>query len=339
MNLNKLVIKESRDPNSATVGVFPDVAAPGQYKYWPDEDDPDYIGDQINENFAQFRMQLNSGNSYFHGLALGAQKRLGYGLSTQLSYNYSRLIDQGSGVTNQGDELNQGQRGIYGYDMYMKKGPSIMDVPHSFVTNFSYELPQGDFGGFGNAILNGWQMNGIVTLSKGGPMSIYDESDEREDRIAENEDARPDLIPGGNHNPIEGTSAGCDGVAAGQKLGTPEMWYDPCQFVPAQPGFFGTLGKNTIRTPGVVTFDWSVFKDFNISETSHITFKAEFFNLFNHPNYRLPSSQLFRSSSTAASPRRDTDTLGFDADGSGTHQITQTRTSARQIQFGLRFVF
>ncbi|MEE8177204.1 MAG: TonB-dependent receptor, partial [Acidobacteriota bacterium] len=343
INMNRWLIKESRDPNSTTVGAFPDNPVPGQYKYWPAEElpngdpnpdfDEDIHGEELNPNFAQFRMQLYNGNSYFHGLSMGAQKRLSRGLQLQMSYNFSKLIDQGSGVTNNGDELNQGQRGIYAYDMYMKKGPSIINVPHSFVSNFSYELPRGDFGGIGNAILNGWQFNGVVTLTQGGPMSVFDETDQREDLMQEAEDARPDLRPGFSNNPTEGVSAGCEGGEsfAGRKLGTPDLWYDPCAFMPALPGFFGTLGKNTIRSPGVATFDWSVFKNFDITETSRIQFRAEFFNLFNRPNFHLPenSGQNFSSDS-----ERDDPIYRPDAG-----QIRRTRTSARQIQFALKYIF
>ncbi len=256
-----------------------------------------------------------------------------------MAFNWSKAIDQGAGVSNNGDELGQGQRGLFGWDMEHKRGLSTQDIRKSLSSNCSYEFPRGAFGGIGNAILNGWQMNGIVTLSDGSAIGVEDETDEQDDRFDDNESLRPDLAPGASNNPIEGTTAGCAGVAAGQKLGTPELYYDPCAFIPSLPGFFGNLARNSLTAPGIATFDWSVVKNFAISETSQLQFRAEFFNLFNRPNFRNPTVELFRSSSTRANPRYDSDVGGFGPDGTGTHQIDETRTSARQVQFGLRFIY
>jgi hypothetical protein len=335
-NLNRWVIKEDRDPNSATVGVWPDNPQPGQYKYWPAEGEPDYIGELINPNFGAFLMFTPDANSIYHGLSLGAQKRLGYGLQVQTAYNFSKLLDHSASMGGNSDELNQSQRGIYGWDMYMKWGPSTIDVRNSLVTNFSYEVPGGNFGGIGNAILNGWQINGILTLTDGAPISTFSETAENEDRIAEIEFMRPDLRAGFNNNPTEGVSAGCEGgeFFAGRKVGTPNLWYDPCAFESAPAGFFGNLGKNTVSSPGVATFDWSLMKNISITETSRVQFRAEFFNLFNRPNFYAPGAEntdeyAFRSSSTRENPSYNP-LAG---------QIKETRTSARQIQFGLRYIF
>ena len=147
---------------------------------------------------------------------------------------------------------------------------------------------------------------------------------------------RPDLRQGFSNNPTKGVSAGCAGgeAFAGKKVGTPELWYDPCAFVHAPPGFFGNLGKNTMSSPGIATFDWSLFKDFAITETSRVQFRAEFFNLFNRPNFRVPGNEAgdefaFRTSSTRENPSYNP-LAG---------QLKGTRTSARQIQFGLRYNF
>ena len=339
IGISRWVIKGSRDANSANVGTWPDNPTPGQYKYFPDEDAPDYADATVNPNFSSFRFQSPQNNSYYHGLALSAQKRLGYGLQIQMTYNLAKLIDDQSGTTNNGEELNQGNRTIFGFDKQFKRGPSLLDTRNNFVTNFSYTLPQTGAGGIGSAILNGWQLNGIVTLSDGSAVSVFDETDAQEDRMEETDGIRPDLIPGGNDNPVEGVGGGCAGIAAGQQLGTPEFYYDPCQFVPAPLGFFGNVGKNTLTTPGIATFDWSVFKNFQITETSRLQFRAEFFNLFNRVNFQKPEEQIFDSDSTPGSPIYDTAVRGFASDGSGSHQITRTRTSARQIQFGLRFTF
>jgi hypothetical protein len=116
-------------------------------------------------------------------------------------------------------------------------------------------------------------------------------------------------------------------IKAGTELGGPDLYYDPCQFAPSTLGFFGTLGSNTVIGPGIAMLDFSLLKRFNVTEGSHLQFRSEFFNLFNRPQFDNP----------LATP--------FDNQGRNnvnvTQQITTTRSTltARQIQFGLKFVF
>ena len=131
------------------------------------------------------------------------------------------------------------------------------------------------------------------------------------------------LIPGGDNNPV---------------LGGPDQYFDISQFVPSvcqgsrickagdpdyQPGYFGTLGGGTLTSPGVATLDFSLIKNFGITETHKIQFRAEFFNLFNRPNFGSPEQTVFTN-----------EVLNADAG-----RINSTRGSARQIQLGLRYSF
>ena len=90
------------------------------------------------------------------------------------------------------------------------------------------------------------------------------------------------------------------------------------------PGFFGTLGRNTLTAPGLATFDFSLFKNFALSETNRLQFRAEFFNLFNRPNFGSPDVTPWDSSGRP-------DALAAT--------ISSTRTSPRQVQFGLKYTF
>ena len=141
---------------------------------------------------------------------------------------------------------------------------------------------------------------------------------------------RPNLAPGASNNPSSGTSAGCSfgttAVAAGTRLGTPDNWFDPCAFAPQPLGTFGNLGRNTVSGPGVATFDFLVNKHFRIKEGRELSFRAEFFNLFNRVN--LAPQGL--------NTRRIFDNTGrLVASGN----VTKTTSTSRQIQFGLKYVF
>jgi hypothetical protein len=312
LNLRKWEIKDSRDPDAPTVAAFPVNPEPGQFKFFP------RLG-RIVPNFGEARMQLSNANTFYHGLEVGIQKRLSYGMQVQVAYTWSKTIDQGAGVTSGGDELPQSQRGIYGFDHQFKRGLSNQDLRHSFVSNYSYDFPRGDFGGAGNALVNGWQLNGIVTLTSGHSLYVRDTGSRQNSVIGSNEGLRPDLIAGGDQNPV---------------LGGPDHYFDERQFEPSLTGFFGNLGKGTITSPGIVNFDMSFIKDFEFGESKSIQFRAEFFNMFNRANFGDPDLTIFRSSSRRDFPGDDR--VSYDRNA-GT--ISRTTTANRQVQFALKFIF
>ena len=276
-------------------------------KYFPEVEDDNFI----NPNFGEVRLQSTQGSSYYHGLALSTQKRLSRGIQFQTSYNFSHAIDQGSGVTSTGEALPQSQRGVYHWDMHLKRGPAAFDIKHNFVANFSYEPTFGqNLTGAARHIVGGWQLNGILTLTSGNPLSVLDDaSDAQTSRIGDPENLHANLIPGGNNNPV---------------LGGPDRYYDVSQFAPSTTGFFGTVGPGTVRSPGLATFDLSLFKNFNVTENNTFQFRAEFFNIFNRANFHTPEMTAF----------------GPDGDvNPSAGEITRTRTANRQIQFALKYIF
>src|SRR5262245_66519224 len=87
--------------------------------------------------------------------------------------------------------------------MSLKRGLASFDVRHNFTTNFSYDIPALTTGGGAKGtILNGWQINGILTLSSGYPFSVVENRTAQVNAIGNRDDLRPSLIPGGNNNPI-----------------------------------------------------------------------------------------------------------------------------------------
>jgi hypothetical protein len=163
-----------------------------------------------------------------------------------------------------------------------------------------------------------------------------------------------DLMPGGNQNPVSGTSIGCTGgPAAGTPLGTPDQYYDPCQFVypaancitlsnqqlntancaaglPLLAGtFVGNVGRNHMTAPGLANVDFTLMKETRLSrlhEGASLEFRAEFFNLFNRANFDQPSASLF-------------DRSGARTAGAGAISSTISNAPARQIQFAVRLAF
>ncbi|HEX2714339.1 MAG TPA: hypothetical protein VHM88_19270, partial [Candidatus Acidoferrales bacterium] len=173
----------------------------------------------------------------------------------------------------------------------------------------------------------------IATFSSGVPLTVENTDPGRSQDLATgaNFADRPNLFPGASNNPTQGVSQGCtigSGlVPAGTPVGTPDHWFDPCAFRPQPLGTFGNLGRNTLTGPGILDWDFLVGKHFRLAGERELQFRAEFFNILNHPNFEAPNINF----------RRIFDTAG---NLSGTFgRLTKTTTTSRQIQFGLKFVF
>jgi hypothetical protein len=285
----------------------------------------------INQALTRLTVNHNAGNSYYQGLSLSAIRRLTAGLQLQVAYTYSKNLDQSSSAGNNNGGYVQGQRANLFWDMGHRQGLSAQDIRNQFVTNATYELPNTGLSGVGGAVLNGWQFNGILSLSSGPAFQALDVNRNQTTAFRNADGMRPNLVPGGNKNPVLGTPS--DGEP---------RYFDVSQFAPAvcfgarlcqqgdpdyAVGRFGNLGKNTMIGPGAITLDFSANKTFRLTEENRLQFRAEFFNMLNRANYWIPNAQPFQLS---GSTLRVNPNAGV---------ITSTRTSARQIQFGLRFTF
>ena len=134
---------------------------------------------------------------------------------------------------------------------------------------------------------------------------------------------------------MSGTSPGCGTpgvsgyVAPGTPLGNATHYYDPCAFVIPHAGFLGTTGRDFLRGPGFANMDFSLVKDTKVShlgEAGSVQFRAEIFNIFNHPNLGLPNRIVY-AGTPGANPLS---TAG---------QILTTIAPARQVQLALKILF
>lgn len=265
------------------------------------------------------------GNSNFHGFAARVERRLTRGLSFLSSYMWSKSIDDSYGVSAASDGSM-----LFAQDarnLRAERGPSDYDVTHRWVFSTVYDLPFGKGRRFEsasravNAIAGGWQLTGIVTMQTGRPFTIFSGRDESN-------------TGGGSDRP---------NVIGDWRVSSPnpDRWFNPCTLLadgrtprncgpgdtPAwqlnAPGAFGNVGRNTLRGGSLKNFDLGAYRSFRITERHAIQFRAEFFNLPNHPNFFLPNalatSAAFSTVSRAA---------------------FQSQTGAqRQIQFALKYVF
>jgi hypothetical protein len=146
-----------------------------------------------------------------------------------------------------------------------------------------------------------------------------------------------DLIPGGSNSPV------LDGGR------NPDQYFDVRQFtVPlviegAQHGFFqGNLASNTLISPGIANFDIAFTKNTALpflGEAGSLQFRTEFYNLLNRPNFGDPATEIFTRPRTGGNLAGDLADPWTRRPQTGAARIDNTRTSSRQLQFGLKVIF
>jgi hypothetical protein len=253
------------------------------------------------------------GNTSYNALQVDVIHRFSSGLQFRANYTWSKDLDINSALTG-AQANNQAQMVMDPYDIRRDWGPSAYNIPNSASISGTYDLPFGkgkpwanNFGGLGNRLVSGWQVNTIVSLESGFPFTPQIGSNQSGDGDTRNPD-RPSLNPAFS-GPVV--------------LGNPNQWFNPAAFKLPAAGTFGNLGRGVYSGPGLADVDASLFKSTAITERTNLQFRAEFFNVLNHTNFGTPNATVF--SSGAISP-----SAGL---------ITTTATTSRQIQFGLKLIF
>jgi len=242
------------------------------------------------------------GSARYDGLLLKAEtKSARHGLYALLGYTYSRNFDSGLP-----DGLGTNPGALYWPLPGTKRldwGLSQLNLNNSFTASILYDLPfgkgkrfGGDWGGAENAVLGNWQINVIERATSGFPLFVVDSTNPSGVDFSYNGLAvsRPNEIsnpntPGtvaSNPNPGCQTLISQGGLAPSQ-VHTHANWFNPCAFASAPAGELGTAARAPLYGPRFVNTDFSVIKDVALSfrEGMGLQFRAEIFNLFNHPQF------------------------------------------------------
>lgn len=224
---------------------------------------------------------INAFSSIYHSLQIKVEKRFSHGLQFLSTYTFSKSIDDvsGSPVTGGGDS-NSSNFVQDPFDWDADRALSAFNVKNKFVSAFNYNLPFGrseDRSGSWNravaGVLNGWQVNGILTLQSGLPFSVYATSS-----------ADCGCSSGGLRAQLTGNP-----LTAGFHQSINE-WFDPAAFSDPPLDQYGNSGRNIIPGPGLADLDFSLFKKFRLDEKRMFQIRAEYFNILNHPNYFYPTT-------------------------------------------------
>jgi Carboxypeptidase regulatory-like domain/TonB dependent receptor len=250
-----------------------------------------------NPLFGQIRTVQNDEIANYHGLSFVLRQRMTRGLTLVGSYTWSHTLDVGSDSNNSGAPMNP-------YNWRADYGNSNWDIRHRLVAFFVYDIPFLPAANLAlRQIFAGWQMNGIVTAQTGLPFNVSTSVDTA--NTAAGGVYRPNLIAKPSEDCGDSHLTGCISTAA-------------YSLPPAGIYTYGSEGRNLLHGPGLFNIDYSLFKSFAIKERLRLQFRAELFNIFNHPNFNNPASSFA--------------TASFG-------NITSTSTDNREIQFGLKLLF
>jgi hypothetical protein len=292
-----------------------------------------YLGLATSRLFAQ----TQEGFSEYHSLQTSLTRRFQDGLYLQAAYTFSRSIDNGSGSSFQ-DELNGLLHVGDLLDAAANKGLSDFDRTHRFVISYNYEMPLNRwFGvedrGFGR-VLSGWSINGVSTFQSGTPFAIYDfGSFTLQDTQFINGNRA--TIGSGNILTTGSVYDRLDNyVNLGAFISGGRCVNNQNQIVPNDSpdctGFsaIGDLGRNVFRGPFQTNHDMSLVKRIFFTETVNLEFRAEAFNVFNHPAFQSPQAAGAQFGN-----------YGIVDVSTGDSSILATANRPRTIQFGLKLNF
>ena len=217
-------------------------------------------------------------DSWYHSLILRGEKRYSHGLVFSGSYTYSKSLDTNGGSLSNFSDQSNGTPQFSG-DIAAEKGRSSFDARHRFVFNAVYELPFGhgkamlaDAQGIAGKFVSGWQLDSIIVAQSGRPETPIVPFDQSNTGAKTD---RPNVVANPNNGPR-----------------TPNQWFNIDAFELQPFGTFGDSGRGIINGPRYESVDLGIAKITPITERFGLEFRAEFFNIFNHPNFDLPDRQF-----------------------------------------------
>ncbi|MBI1792295.1 MAG: TonB-dependent receptor [Acidobacteria bacterium] len=249
------------------------------------------------------------GESFYHGLQVKLDKRTNRGLSFGIAYTFSKSHGDGENGGQEGASLENPR------DRRASRGIFSFDQTHRTAAYWVYELPGQHMRGPARWVIGGWQLNGILSIASGFPFTVGQGAG---DLALPNGSVRPDVV-GDPHlsNP------------------TRRLWFNPAAFqrvtcqIMNRPELchLGSNGYNSLRGPGERRVDFSMYKNFVVTERVQLQFRWEAFNATNTPWFNNPGGISF-SNANIITPN-----------GTRDGEIRSLRNPMRRMQFGLKLFF
>ncbi len=263
-------------------------------------------GRVLNRKFgraANTQLVTPVGNSHYDSMQIRLDRRFSSFYSLNTSYTWSKSIST-AGVDNSDNGLRINNPEFF----HLNRTLSNFDIPHNLQISHILELPFGKgrkwlagSNAFVNALVSGWQVNGIFSFLSGPPFSV--------------------TAPGTSLN-SPGNSQRADLVKSKveypRQIGAAGTWFDTTAFAQVTDARFGTAGWNLLRGPGYANWDFGLFRKFQITERWDLQFRMESFNFTNTPHFNNPNG---------------------DTNNSANYGRVLGSFGERQFRFGLRLGF
>jgi hypothetical protein len=330
--------------------LWPQVDADGNLTQGPNAGNPP---DPFNPVYNSVRGMFYQGRSYFDALELQVSKRMSHGFQVQGVFTWGKSIDTSS-ATVAGDAFGNSISSLNFFNTKLGRGRSDFNIGRTLVLNGTWQVPSPkSLTGAAKWFADGWQLGAIFSASDGVPFTATWGTGSDPANSLNNDDwAYPNRLGGpgcktltnpGNVNNYVKTqcfsvptapdqaffTANCDPVppSLGVPIGDPSVSYLPPL---ACFNLRGNAGRNILTAPGITELDFSVFKNNpikRISENFNIQFRAEMFNILNHPNFAPPitpdNTDIFDGTGALGAPG----------------VLSKTSTTAREIQFAIKITF
>jgi hypothetical protein len=302
-------------------------------------------GTRLNTNAGTVRYVRWAGGSEYNDLEIGIQKRMSHGFQLQGSFTWAKSIDTSSSVV-AGNAFSTSISSPDWYNLKLDRAVSDFNTPRALVINGTWQVPGWKSAtGLGAFVANGWQLGAIFRANDGPPFTITWGSggDPAGTKSSDVTYGYPNRLSGPGcqtlvnpGNPNDYINYSCFALPTAPSMA---FWQANCDTTtpiygsPKMPepspvcfNLRGNSGRNVAYGPGLTNVDFSLFKNNyikRVSETFSIQFRAEFFNILNHPNFTPPiiPSDVFASNGTPLT------TAGV---------LSSTVTTAREVQFALK---
>lgn len=299
-------------------------------------------GTKINPLVGQIRGIYWGGTSLYDALVAQVTKRMGHGFQLQGSYTWGKSIDTGSASVI-GDPFTNSITSLLWFCNACRRGPSDFNIAQTLVVNYIWDIPTPkNWGSAASHVFGGWEVGGIFTAEGGLPITPLIGGDPLGQKSTD-PFAYPNRVsgsgcsslvnPGNVNNYVNVNCFALPTVPTVQAA-----LCNPNSFSGAAPppsgqvycaNLLGMAGRNSVIGPGLINLDFSVFKNnyiTRISEKFNAQFRAEAFNVANHPNFGTPAdtSQFFNVNGKSVGGAGSLDTLA---------------TPPRQIQFALKLIW